>query len=98
MYAIAADRASLSLLLYNFAAVGTLLVFWTALGLGASPPNSNPNPTPNPNPNPRPLPLPLPLTPPGASPPRQLQQGYLVIVSGLIAWSATHTPIPTPKP
>ena len=35
VYAIATDRPTLSLLLYNFAAIGTLLVFWSALGLGA---------------------------------------------------------------
>ena len=58
IYEIAADRPSFSLFLYNFSAVGTLLVFWSGLGLGASPP-------------------------------RTLQQAYLVLVSGLIAWSAT---------
>ena len=55
VYAVATDRPTLSLLLYNFAAIGTLLVFWSALGLGA------PLPLPlHPYPythTPRPLPL-----------------------------------------
>mmetsp|Transcript_18341 Transcript_18341/g.37377 ORF Transcript_18341/g.37377 Transcript_18341/m.37377 type:complete len:384 (+) Transcript_18341:74-1225(+) len=60
-FQVATDRPTLTLFLYNFSAVGTLLVFWRGLGLGASPP-------------------------------RTLQQAYLVAVSGLIAWSATRLP------
>jgi len=61
LYEVACDQVTLTLLLYNFSALGTVLVFWTGLGLGPSPP-------------------------------RTLQQAYLVVVSSLIAWSATRLP------
>ena len=61
MHDIPWDTPSFVFLFYNFAAVGTLLVFWTEYGLGDSPPLS-------------------------------LQQAYLVIISALLAWSATKTP------
>lgn len=55
------DSPTFFLLLYNFAAVGTLLVFWTEYGCGPAPPLG-------------------------------LQQAYLVVISALLAWSATRLP------
>ena len=55
------DAGSFCCFLYNFAAGGTLLIFWTEYGLGHTPP-------------------------------LQLQQAYLVVISALLAWSATKTP------
>jgi len=61
LHEIPVDAATLVLLLYNFAAVGTLLVFWTELGCGPNPPKT-------------------------------IRQAYLVIISALLAWSATKLP------
>jgi len=61
MHDIPVDAPSFFLSLTNFAAVGTLLVFWTEFGCGPNPPLA-------------------------------IQQGYLVIISALVAWSGTKMP------
>jgi presenilin 1 len=61
MHDVPTDAVSFFFVLWNFSAVGTLMVFWTEYGLGPTPPLS-------------------------------LQQAYLVIISALLAWSATKTP------
>jgi len=61
MHDLPMDSPTFFLSLYNFAAVGTLLVFWTEYGCGPSPPLG-------------------------------LQQAYLIVISALLAWSATRLP------
>lgn len=61
LHSIPIDSVSFTLLMYNFSAVGTLLIFWTEVGCGRRVP-------------------------------RALQQSYLVLVSALLAWSATKLP------
>ena len=61
MHDLPVDSISFFLCMWNFAAVGTLLVFWTEYGCGPTPP-------------------------------LQLQQTYLVLISALLAWSATRLP------
>ena len=61
MHDIPVDGPSFAVALFNFAAGGTILVFWIEFGLGSAPP-------------------------------LQLQQAYLVVISALLAWSATKTP------
>ena len=61
MHDVPVDALTFFACLWNFSAVGTLLVFWTEYGLGHTPP-------------------------------LQLQQAYLVVISALLAWSATKTP------
>ena len=61
MHDVPIDTISYLFFLYNFAAGGTILVFWTEYGLGPNPP-------------------------------LQMQQSYLVVISALLAWSATRTP------
>ena len=61
IYDLPFDTPSFLFCLYNFAAGGTLLVFWTEYGLGDNPPLG-------------------------------MQQAYLVLISALLAWSATKTP------
>ncbi|KAL1515826.1 hypothetical protein AB1Y20_002442 [Prymnesium parvum] len=61
VYAIALDWPTGFFCMYNFAVVGTFLVFWSELGCGPYPP-------------------------------RAMQQGYLVVVAALLAWTATKLP------
>jgi len=60
IYELPADEPTLLLFLYNFAVIGTMVVFWSSLGFGESP--------------------------------QLAQQGYLVVISALMAWSATKLP------
>mmetsp|Transcript_35837 Transcript_35837/g.94158 ORF Transcript_35837/g.94158 Transcript_35837/m.94158 type:complete len:321 (+) Transcript_35837:136-1098(+) len=61
MHDVPIDSPTFLFFLWNFAAVGTLMVFWTEYGCGPSPP-------------------------------LELQQAYLIIISALLAWSATRLP------